>query len=171
MCRFSIEKGIAGQVARTGEVLNIPDAYADPRFNRWDGLLSSSTASSPVQPSWSLRGRAPALHVPAQSAYSSLVLLYFLWTNWLSVVSVFRSLQEMMDFKPLIVSSCAYVGAVTSLVSDFVTPWTVACQAPLSMGFSRQEYWSGLPCTPPGELPDCRDQIGISCIGRWILYP
>lgn len=34
MCRFSIEKGIAGQVARTGEVLNIPDAYADPRFNR-----------------------------------------------------------------------------------------------------------------------------------------
>lgn len=32
--RFSIEKGIAGQVARTGEVLNIPDAYADPRFNR-----------------------------------------------------------------------------------------------------------------------------------------
>ena len=35
----------------------------------------------------------------------------------------------------------------------FVTPWTVACQAPLSMGFSRQEYWSGLPCPPPGDLP------------------
>ncbi len=33
--RFSIDKGIAGQVARTGEVLNIPDAYADPRFNRY----------------------------------------------------------------------------------------------------------------------------------------
>ena len=32
--------------------------------------------------------------------------------------------------------------------------WTVARQAPLSMGFSRQEYWSGLPCPPPGELPD-----------------
>lgn len=32
--RFSIDKGIAGQVAQTGEVLNIPDAYADPRFNR-----------------------------------------------------------------------------------------------------------------------------------------
>ena len=32
--------------------------------------------------------------------------------------------------------------------------WTVACQAPLSMGFSRQEYWSGLPCSPPGDLPD-----------------
>ena len=35
-----------------------------------------------------------------------------------------------------------------------VTPWTVACQAPLSMGFSRQEYWSGLPFPPPGDLPD-----------------
>ena len=34
------------------------------------------------------------------------------------------------------------------------TPWTVACQAPLSIGFSRQEYWSGLPFPPPGNLPD-----------------
>ena len=32
--------------------------------------------------------------------------------------------------------------------------WTIACQAPLSVGFFRQEYWSGLPCPPPGELPD-----------------
>ena len=36
----------------------------------------------------------------------------------------------------------------------FATPWTVACQAPLSMGFSRQEYLSGLPCPPPGDLPN-----------------
>ena len=35
-----------------------------------------------------------------------------------------------------------------------VTPWTVARQAPLSMGFSRKEYWSGLSCPPPGDLPD-----------------
>ena len=33
-------------------------------------------------------------------------------------------------------------------------PWTVASQAPLSMGFSRQEYWGGLPCPSPGDLPD-----------------
>ena len=39
-------------------------------------------------------------------------------------------------------------------VQLFVTPWTVAQQAPLSMGFSRQEYWSGWPCPPPGDLPD-----------------
>ena len=37
---------------------------------------------------------------------------------------------------------------------SFVIPWTVACQVPLSMGFSRQEYWSGLPFAPPGELPN-----------------
>ena len=36
----------------------------------------------------------------------------------------------------------------------FATPWTVARQAYLSIGFSRQEYWSGLPCPPPGDLPD-----------------
>ena len=35
----------------------------------------------------------------------------------------------------------------------FVTLWSVACQAPLSVGFSRQEYWSGLPCPPPEDLP------------------
>ena len=35
-----------------------------------------------------------------------------------------------------------------------MTPWTVACHAPLSMEFSRQENWSGLPCPPPGDLPD-----------------
>ena len=35
-----------------------------------------------------------------------------------------------------------------------VTPWTAACQAPLSMEFSRQEYWSGLPCPLSGDLPN-----------------
>ena len=43
---------------------------------------------------------------------------------------------------------------VTSHVRFFVTHWTVAHQAPLSMGFSRQEYWSGWPCFPPGDPPD-----------------
>ena len=41
-----------------------------------------------------------------------------------------------------------------SRIQLFVTLWPVAHQAPLSMGFSRQEYWSGLPCPPPGDLPD-----------------
>ena len=37
-------------------------------------------------------------------------------------------------------------------VQIFATLWTEACQAPLSVGFPRQEYWSGLPCPPPGHL-------------------
>ena len=41
-----------------------------------------------------------------------------------------------------------------SCVQLFATPWTVDCQAPLSMGFSRQDYWSGLPFTSPGDLPN-----------------
>ena len=41
-----------------------------------------------------------------------------------------------------------------SHVRLFVTPWTVACQSPLSLGFSGEEYWSGLPCPPPGGLPN-----------------
>ena len=41
-----------------------------------------------------------------------------------------------------------------SCVQLSATLCTVAHQAPLSMGFSRQEYWSGLPCPPPGDLPD-----------------
>ena len=41
-----------------------------------------------------------------------------------------------------------------SCVQPFVTPWTAACQAPLSMEFSRQEYWSGLPFPSPGDLPN-----------------
>ena len=41
-----------------------------------------------------------------------------------------------------------------SRVQLFLTLWTVAFQAPVSMGFSRQEYWSGLPCPSLGDLPD-----------------
>ena len=45
-------------------------------------------------------------------------------------------------------------GAVLNHVQLFVTPWIAVCQAPLSMGFSRQEYWSRLPVPTPGHLPD-----------------
>ena len=50
----------------------------------------------------------------------------------------------------------------------FVTPWTVAHQDPLSMEFSRQEYWSGLPFPSPGNLPNPGIKPRISCIaGRF----
>ena len=49
-----------------------------------------------------------------------------------------------------------------SCVRVFATPWTVARQAPLSMGFSRQEHWSGLPCPSPGDLPNPGSNL-VSC--------
>ena len=49
---------------------------------------------------------------------------------------------------------CGGVLSHFSRVQFLATPWTVARQAPLSMGFARQEYWSGLPCPPPGDLPN-----------------
>ena len=51
------------------------------------------------------------------------------------------------------VKHCMQVKSL-SRVRLFATPWTVAHQAPQSMGFSRQEYWSGLPFPSPGDLPD-----------------
>ena len=52
-------------------------------------------------------------------------------------------------------AECCLLLFSCSFVSDsFATPWTVARQAPLAMGFPRQEYWSGMPCLPPGDLPD-----------------
>ena len=64
-----------------------------------------------------------------------------------------------------------------SRVQLFVNPWIVARQAPLSMGFPRQEYWSGLPC-PSRDLPDARiepmapawqaDSLALSHLGSHI---
>ena len=50
--------------------------------------------------------------------------------------------------------SSSNVVKVTRLCPTLATPWTVAHQVPLSMGFSRQEYWSGLPFPSPGDLPN-----------------
>ena len=49
-----------------------------------------------------------------------------------------------------------------SVMSDSVTPWTVARQAPLSTEFSRQEYWSGLPFSTPWDLPDSGIKLIVS---------
>ena len=59
------------------------------------------------------------------------------------------TLKERVDFMLYEFSAC-----ILNCVQLFVTPWTVACQVSLSMGFPRQEYWSGLPLPSPGDLPD-----------------
>ena len=61
---------------------------------------------------------------------------------------------------------------VSGHVWVFATLWTVACQAPLSMGFSRQEHWSGLPFPSPGDLPDSGFEPALQSLlpCRQILY-
>ena len=62
----------------------------------------------------------------------------------------------MFYYEPLIIVNNYnwYDGLVAKSCLTLVTPWTVACQAPLSMGFSRQEYWSGLLFPSPGDPPN-----------------
>ena len=50
--------------------------------------------------------------------------------------------------------ACVWQRRLLQWIQLFATTWTIVHQAPLSMGFSRQEYWSRLPCPPPGDLPD-----------------
>ena len=59
-------------------------------------------------------------------------------------MNIYRSEKDIVSIKVKVLVTC---------VQLFVTPWTIAGLATLSVGFSRQESWSGLPCPPPGDLP------------------
>ena len=63
---------------------------------------------------------------------------------------------------------CARMLSCFSCVRLCAALWTLACRAPPSLGFSRQEFWSGLPCPPSGDLPDpgIKPASHFSCIGR-----
>ena len=69
----------------------------------------------------------------------------------LKILAVMRNVQTAFQ---KLASEVKMKGKLLSHVRLFVTPWAVAHQAPPSMGFSRQEYWSGLPFPSPGDLPD-----------------
>ena len=73
---------------------------------------------------------------------------FFLQSSNCQVLPI--KLQERKYFKCPVFGG----GSVSKLCPTFVTPWTIACQVPLSMGLSRQEYWSELPFFSPGDLPD-----------------
>ena len=64
--------------------------------------------------------------------------------SFLNLGQFLKAIQAPKLIGDLVAKSCL----------TLATPWTVACQAPLSMGFSRQEYWSGLPFPTSGPLPD-----------------
>ena len=80
--------------------------------------------------------------------------------------------SSISSFSYLCVYVCTHICTLSS-VWLFVTPLTVACQAPLSMGFSRQEYWSRLPFSSPGDLSDPgieTESLASPALAGWILY-
>ena len=74
-------------------------------------------------------------------------------------------IDVMSILKVVLSTSYAPDNTHVCMLSDFsrvrlcVTPWTIAHQAPLPMEFSRQWYWSGLPCPPPGDLPNPENEM------------
>ena len=98
---------------------------------------------------------------------------FFLWSlfkNLFMFLSLYCQYLTMLISCP--VTMCCALLNHFSGVWLFATLWTVARQAPLSTGFSKQGYWSGLPGPPPGNLPDpVIEPISLtSPIGRWVLY-
>ena len=87
----------------------------------------------------------------------ALILIYFYTEALFSSFSY--SLIRCIDFMGCVLSCFSHV-------QPFATLWTRAYQAPLSMGFSRQEYWSGLPFPSPGDLPNPRIQPVSHIAGR-----
>ena len=94
--------------------------------------------------------------------------------SWLGIEPASHFLHRQIDSLPLRYQ-WSMSPKLLCCVRLFVIPWTLACQAPLSMRFFRQEYWSGLPCPPPEDLPDpgieptdqtLRSHSYVSCIGR-----
>ena len=130
----------------------------------------------------------PSMGSSRQEHWSGLLFLLrgiFLTQGWILCFS--RLLHSQLDFLPLAPPGrptfgseemlCAHTNAdiaspwslvvpaaLCSVVSNSVTPGTVACQAPLSVRFSRPGYWSGLPFPPPGHLPGPGIELGHCCV-------
>ena len=149
---------------------------------KWKWKWSRSVMSDPQRP----HGLQPSrlLHPRDFQGKSTgvgchcLLHVSFYWTaKWVS--STYSHILSFFDSFPFRspqstdLSSLSYI-VVDSWVSEwvkslsrvrlFATPWTVAYQAPPSMGFSRQEYWSGLPFPSPGESSRLRDRTQVSRI-------
>ena len=116
-----------------------------------------------------LAWRIPWAEKPAELQSLGLQRVGHNWSSWLHVSPRLSStLMIKLKFLHHAVLCCHF-----SHVWFFVTQWTVAHRAPLSMGISRQEYWSGLPCPSPGHLSCPRIKPvshTVSYIGSQVIY-
>ena len=112
-------------------------------------LLVNSTQSTDYQVGLDMSRSGQTAHVSSPSLY-------------VSITSQFSAV--LLTAHVLSPSPHVDDGLVTKSCPTLATPWPVACQAPLSMGFSRQENWSGLPFPPPGDLSDPGIKPGSSAL-------
>ena len=102
---------------------------------------------------WNTGGRPPESNQIVTTYYSRVIvfLSFYLQLSKISLLIHFMTDEDCL----MLVLSCVWL---------FETPWTEALQAPLSMGFSRREYWSGLPCPPPGDFLDPGMELHFLCL-------
>ena len=93
--------------------------------------------------------------------YARSVLSYTRKAHYLPTSILNSEVLGMEDFYSL---ASLMLECILSCVQLFATPWTIARQAPLSMEFPRQEYWSGLPFPPPGDLHDSGIESAASAL-------
>ena len=94
-----------------------------------------------------------------KDSFISSFLIWIPFVSFYCLITLTRTSSTMLKWSGEKEHHCSVPvlsggGLVTKLCLTLVAPWTVACQALLPMGFSRQEYWSGLPLPSPGDLPD-----------------
>ena len=135
---------------------------------RWDGWMASLTRWAWVWvwefESWWWTGRPGVLRFMGWQRVQTERLNSSIYYYWLHNVTLYRYnnlcnhfliVELFIYFLPMIkYILMQQIMCTQSQVRLFATPWTIASQSSLSMGFFRQGYWSGLPLPPPGDLPD-----------------
>ena len=125
------------------------------QYKNWLYKSSTPTTALDQHININLKGmvnQIPSTNQPVRSKVRDLSPTHtWYWREELEDVFLFDT-WEGGGWKSQVVLMCML--SLFSRVGLFVTPWTVADQAPLSVGFSRQEYWSWLSCPPPGDLPN-----------------
>ena len=119
----------------------------------WQKLNNNKNPSSAWEGGAGLRIREYNLPTPS-SPMKIPTLHWYAPPNWLAEETQGSSYWPVYLSFPLRTLFLLGFWVAKSCLTLFVIPWTVACQTPLSMGFSRQEYWSGLPFPSPEDLPN-----------------
>ena len=103
---------------------------------------------------WSRKWQCTPIFLPGKSHSQSSLVGYSPWGHPVGTHTMFTAALFIIIAKTV----------SHSVISDSVTPWTLALQAPLSMEFSRQECWGGLPFPSSGDLPPTRGQTQVSTL-------